>query len=331
VRAAGSPIVDWHDEMEEADVIIVGGGPAGSTCAWKLRESGIDALILDKQQFPRTKLCAGWLTPKVVHDLKIDRHSYPYSMTKFNKLHIHLYGRRIPIKTTQYAIRRKEFDDWLIRRSHIPLIHHSVKHILKENGHYIIDQAFRCRTLVGAGGTNCPVYHTFFKNDAPRPAKKAIISLETEFPYDIADHNCYLWFYENKLPGYSWYVPKDEVLNIGIGGKLSVLKSRNETIRQHWDYFLEKLQKLSLISHVDPQPRGYLYYLRNKQIKAQKGNVYLIGDAAGLATSDMGEGIGPAVESGLRAAAAISSGKKMSFKSIRKYSFFQIVFSKRTS
>jgi len=57
-------------------------------------------------------------------------------------------------------------------------------------------------------------------------------------------------------------------------------------------------------------------------------NLYIIGDAAGLATIDMGEGIGPAVESGLRAAYAIATGKKFSLKSIPKYSLFQIILGK---
>ena len=314
--------------MIESDVIIVGGGPAGSTCTWKLKQLGINATILDKQQFPRTKLCAGWLTPKVIKDLKIDISSYPYSFTSYKKLNVHIHGHRISLKTTQYAIKRDEFDAWLLHRLNIPLLHHNVKEIQKENDYFIIDQEFRCRILVGAGGTNCPVYHTFFKNDSSRPKEKSIITLESEFPYDIHDHNCYLWFYDNKLPGYSWYVPKNNTLNIGLGGKLSVLKSRRETIKEHWDYFLDKLEKLSLIENVNIQPKGYQYYLRQKNINAQKGNVFIIGDAAGLATLDMGEGIGPAVESGIRAAYAIATGGKLSLKSIRRYSLFQIIFSK---
>jgi flavin-dependent dehydrogenase len=55
-----------------ADVIIVGGGPAGSTCAWKLLKQGVDCLLLDKQVFPRTKPCGGWLMPEVLEDLEID-------------------------------------------------------------------------------------------------------------------------------------------------------------------------------------------------------------------------------------------------------------------
>ncbi|MGH8194247.1 MAG: FAD-dependent oxidoreductase, partial [Woeseiaceae bacterium] len=40
--------------MQYADAIIVGGGPAGSTCAWKLREAGLDVIVLDRAEFPRT-------------------------------------------------------------------------------------------------------------------------------------------------------------------------------------------------------------------------------------------------------------------------------------
>ena len=51
---------------ESCDVLIVGGGPAGSSCARQLRRAGLDVLILDKSEFPRDKVCAGWITPQVV-------------------------------------------------------------------------------------------------------------------------------------------------------------------------------------------------------------------------------------------------------------------------
>lgn len=52
--------------MITAETIIVGGGPAGSSCAWRLRQLGGDCIVLDRQSFPRVKLCAGWITPAVV-------------------------------------------------------------------------------------------------------------------------------------------------------------------------------------------------------------------------------------------------------------------------
>ena len=58
--------------MKTTEVLIVGGGPAGSSCAKRLREHGVDCLLLDRHDFPRTKLCAGWITPEVISDLKLE-------------------------------------------------------------------------------------------------------------------------------------------------------------------------------------------------------------------------------------------------------------------
>ena len=58
--------------MEYHDVIIVGGGPAGSSAARQLVDGGYDCLVLDREQFPREKLCAGWITPEVVGPFKGD-------------------------------------------------------------------------------------------------------------------------------------------------------------------------------------------------------------------------------------------------------------------
>jgi len=58
--------------MKNVDVIIVGGGPAGAACAWKLAQHQVDFLVLDKAIFPRVKPCAGWITPLVLRDLEIN-------------------------------------------------------------------------------------------------------------------------------------------------------------------------------------------------------------------------------------------------------------------
>ena len=58
--------------METCDVLVVGGGPAGSTCAWKLRQAGADVTVIDRATFPRDKVCAGWITPPVINALGLD-------------------------------------------------------------------------------------------------------------------------------------------------------------------------------------------------------------------------------------------------------------------
>jgi flavin-dependent dehydrogenase len=60
--------------------------------------------------------------------------------------------------------------------------------------------------------------------------------------------------------------------------------------------------------------------LRGNQDQYKRGNIFLIGDSIGLATLDMGEGIGPAVQSGLNAAESILGGKEYSNSDINKCS-----------
>ena len=316
--------------MTECEVLIVGGGPAGSTAAWKLVSAGYDVIILDKSIFPRTKLCAGWITPKVIQDLQISIEEYPYTIQKFDRLNYYFFQKlKLPIPTTQYSIRRYEFDDWLLKRSSAKFYHHKVTNIYKQGEDFIIDDKYRTKYLIGAGGTHCPIYQNFFSKISPRDETDRIITLEQEFPYKVRDSKCHLWMVENKLTGYSWYVPKGEkYINVGIGGTLSGLRSKNSSIKYHWNLLTEKFKNTGLIENFEYNPRGYNYYLRNKNPITQIKNLYLIGDAVGLATIDMGEGIGPAVQSGILVAEAIINRKDYSVKSISRFSFPSILFRK---
>jgi flavin-dependent dehydrogenase len=308
--------------MITSKVIIIGGGPAGSTCGWKLKKQGVDCLNLDKQKFPRTKLCAGWITPQVIKDLEIDVDAYPHSLVKFDQFHVHIKNKYLKVKVNQYGIRRYEFDNWLLKRSGVSVHTHEVKNITRDGDSYVIDNQFRCKYLIGAGGTHCPVYRTFFKQVSPRARDLLIVTLEQEFAYDYHDQNCHLWFVQNNLPGYSWYVPKGNgYLNVGIGGFAEKLKANHDNIKNHWQFFVQELERLSLVKDDDLKPGGYVYYIRNGLKTVQLENAFLVGDAAGLATRDMGEGIGPAVQSGILAARSIIEGKSFSLTAVKKNSF----------
>ncbi|MFL6115008.1 MAG: FAD-dependent oxidoreductase [Catenulispora sp.] len=74
--------------MREVETIIVGGGPAGSSCARELVRNGRDCLVLERKAMPRVKLCAGWVTPKVLDDLGLRPGDYPHGMLRLGALKV---------------------------------------------------------------------------------------------------------------------------------------------------------------------------------------------------------------------------------------------------
>lgn len=294
--------------MRHVSVIVVGGGPAGAAAATRLTSGGAEVLLLDRESFPRPKLCAGWITPKVISDLQFDIKAYPHSFLTFSRLAFSMYGLRFKVPSVQHSIRRIEFDAWLIERCGAEVVQHAVRRVRRDGDDFIVDETYRCRYLIGAGGTRCPVRRELFHTIRPRSDALQTVTLELEFAHDWTDPDCHLWFFAHGLPGYSWYVPKQRGwLNIGVGGMAGLLKRRGTTIREHWDHLVHQLGRQFGI-RPPHAPTGYSYYLRDTTADARIGNAFLSGDAAGLATRDLAEGIGPAIESGQRAADAILHG-----------------------
>ncbi|MEJ2131670.1 MAG: NAD(P)/FAD-dependent oxidoreductase [Gammaproteobacteria bacterium] len=310
--------------MEQHDVIVVGGGPAGSSCAWRLVRHGVDVLVLDKEAFPRTKLCAGWITPDVVRDLELDPATYPHRFLTFGALRFHVGRFGFSLPSPQHSIRRFEFDAWLLKRSGAPVERHRVRDIRRDGDGFVIDERYRCRRLVGAGGTGCPVYRSLFRDGDGRAAELQVATLEQEFRFDYEEQACHLWFFSRGLPGYSWYVPKaDGYLNVGIGATSAGLSERGKSIQDFWREFIGTLDARGYVRNHDFKAKGHSYFLRRVPRQAQRvqlDNAFIIGDSAGLASRDMGEGIGPAVTSGLRVADAIARSKPYEIRSIPRYS-----------
>ena len=149
---------------EVCDILIVGGGPAGSSCAWGLRDSGLDVLILDKVTFPRDKVCAGWITPAVADLLELDLSDYQQDnilqpITRFRTGIIG--GTAIQTEYSQivsYGVRRCEFDDYLLKRCEARYrLGEALKSIERTQKEWVINGTLRAKVVVGAGGHFCPV------------------------------------------------------------------------------------------------------------------------------------------------------------------------------
>jgi len=138
--------------MDTCDVLIVGGGPAGSSCAWQLRRAGFDVMVIDAAAFPRDKVCAGWLTPQVVAELQIDTEAYRHGRTfqPITGFRVGLIGRAEHVDTDYghpvgFAIRRCEFDHYLLQRSGARLkLRMPVTRLRSAGGQWIVNDARRC-------------------------------------------------------------------------------------------------------------------------------------------------------------------------------------------
>ena len=210
-----------------------------------------------------------------------------------------------------------------MNRADVPVFEHTVKSIVHEGDRYIVDGEFSGKYLVGAGGTYCPVYRTLFKPENPKARDALIVAQEDEFSYEFKDPDCWIWYLENDLPGYAWYVPKaNGYVNLGVGGLAEEINAKGDSLKRHWNLLVEKADQLGLVRNHDYKPSAHSYFLRQDLTEIRKGNAFLVGDAAGLATSDLGEGIGAGMRSGMLAADAIAHGGDYSIDAIPRYSMW---------
>jgi geranylgeranyl reductase family protein len=300
--------------MRRCDVLIVGGGPAGSTCAWRLRQAGCDVVVWDRKAFPRDKICAGWITPQVVAALDFDPRDYAAAGHVFQPVtgfRVSRLGDREAYvrydRPVSFAIRRCEFDTYLLRRSGAELyLGRPVDHLERTGGEWTLNGVVRAPILVGAGGHFCPVAQRLGARLGH--GEPIVAAQEVEFAMTAAQaESCPVeaavpeLFFTRDLQGYGWIVRKGDYLNVGLGRLGSV------GIGEHAGDFVRQLQEWGRIPAALPAKlRGHPYLLYDQAPRPLAGDgALLIGDAAGLAYPRSGEGIRPAVESGLLAADTI--------------------------
>jgi geranylgeranyl reductase family protein len=298
---------------ERCDVLVVGGGPAGSSCAWKLVQAGLDVLVLDKQVFPRDKVCAGWVTPPVMDALQLDLEDYrrvrvlqPISGFRSGLIDgspvVTGYGR-----TVSYGIRRCEFDHYLLQHSQARVAPgEPIESIERIGDRWLINRRIETPLLIGAGGHFCPVARHL---GADLGSTECVVAAK-EIEFEMTAQQRYtcraeadrpeLYFCRDLL-GYGWVFRKGNYLNIGLG------REDNHKLAEQVDDFLAFLKREQRIPDGIPgRFKGHAYLLQGHgERKRIEDGVLLVGDAAGLASPQSGEGIRPAVESGLLAAAVI--------------------------
>jgi flavin-dependent dehydrogenase len=307
------------------DVLIAGGGPAGSACAWKLRQAGLDVVVVDGATFPRDKVCAGWITPQVIDDLDIDTGEYRRGRTfqPITGFRTGIIGRSRDLETTytravSFGIRRCEFDHFLLQRSGARLcLGTRITGVRREGSHWIVNERFRTPVLVGAGGHFCPVARTL---NGTSDDASLVVAQEAEFEipteeaasFTTAPETPELYFSPD-LKGYGWCFRKEAYLNVGFGrlesGQLARRSLGGGGLPRASAEFVDFLKAAGKIpASARWRWHGHAYLLSTPpRRRIIDDGVILVGDAAGLAYPQSGEGIRPAIESGLIAAATIAA------------------------
>jgi geranylgeranyl reductase family protein len=289
------------------DAIVVGAGPAGSTCAYRLASTGASVLLLDRARFPRDKPCGGGVTGRAARLLPFSIGPVVEDTVTSVKMRLRYgpWSERGKGDPLVLMTQRLRLDAFLIERAAAAgaELREGVKVIAADAGPDGVTvttggHVLSARTLVGADGVNgvCAKALGLGGNQALG------VALEGNVPYKrLGDgYRGHAVLELGLVPGgYGWVFPKGDHANIGIGG----WEKEGPRLRA-------SLGELCAAHGVDVEElegvRGYRLPLRSPSSTLARGRAAVIGDAAGLVDPVSGDGIFEAFLSGKLAAEAVT-------------------------
>lgn len=302
--------------MELFDVIVVGAGPAGAVAARSLAAQGLSVLVMERHSFPRTKPCAGWVSPLVFDLTGVTPEQYATHATLVSFSSLIIWdgkdiGREVAFDRVKgYGVIRSEFDAFLASLMKNARLLEGARaiDIDRHGSSVVINGRYRAPFVIGAGGHLCPVARKFGQIRPDERYITAVVS-ETRLGREVINSltlhpDIPQIIFNDDFSGYGWYFPKGDYLNIGVG---TTSAGRLGTYR---DALIVRLRKRGMLPDHKRYPLngffGHAYKLmRLSPRRLCSDGILLAGDAAGVAYNMSGEGIGPAIFSGLCAAEVV--------------------------
>jgi geranylgeranyl reductase family protein len=316
--------------MQTADVVVVGGGPAGAAAAITLLRQGREVVVVDKATFPRDKICGDGLTAgalRLLEDLGLEPSSVPSWLAVDDVVVRSPSGHEVtfplPRGAGTYAVvaRRAELDAALLdlARSAGAKVHdgHACTAAQELDDRVVVDVegigSIAARYAIAADGMWSPMrkhlglatpgyrgeWHAFrqyFHHVGPR-----------------AGRELFVWFEPDLLPGYAWSFPlPGGVANVGFGiqrdgGKVA----RVQDMGPLWPQLLAR-PHIAEVLGPDAAPesphRAWPIPARVDDVALTARRTLFVGDAAAATDPMTGEGIGQALLTGVLAADAIGAG-----------------------
>ncbi|CAN5276500.1 hypothetical protein BH18ACT4_BH18ACT4_03000 [soil metagenome] len=303
------------------DVLVVGGGPAGASCAWWLARAGHDVVVVERKQYPREKTCGDGLPPRAVHQLDemglgprlAAYHRYDGLRAVAHGITLELRWPEHPVFPSHgYVVRRRDLDQMVADHAaragatvrpgveaKRPLVRDGLVRGAvvadKETG---ATEELEARYVVVADGANSRFGRalgasrnkSFPQGMAIRGYYESPLHDDPwiESALDVRDRN------GNSLPGYGWIFPVgDGTINVGIG-LLSTFRDYKSVNTSHlMDEFAATAPEywgISPGSSCGPPTGGRLPM--GGSVSPTVGPTWLVvGDAAGTVNPFNGEGI----------------------------------------
>jgi geranylgeranyl reductase family protein len=301
------------------DVIISGAGPSGSLLGYLLSGKGINTLIIEKQTFPRYKICAGGLQHRSI-DL------FPFNIGKVLQKSLHgicfsFRGRDVFMKKYDlpiiHTVDRREFDSFLAEKAKengctLNFDETVTGYELEEGGIRINTDksSYRGKILAGADGIRGIVHRKL--TSGSKILK--ILGYETEKRADGTESKKYddvfgLDFGGTKK-GYVWAFPKKDLISYGIGGPFSTAAAMKEYFKVYMNG-----KKEDCMAELKAQSIP----VRTENTPICSYRILAVGDAACLGDGFSGEGIYNALGSSRIAAESIEHALKSSIYNFEDY------------
>lgn len=314
------------------DVVVVGGGPAGAAAARRCAALGLGTLILEKERLPRNKVCSGWVMGVGFQLISAEYGEIPEEVLAPSP-RLQGYICHVPeggVETIEAQARvswRRNLDHWLVRKAQeqgaelweearlTELVEGSPCTIrLSREG---VAQEIQARFVIGADGANSHVRKALFP-DLEIPLSQAYqeyFEVETSLERGYG----HLYVGTEIAPFYGAVHRKDNLIVFETGARMGHVKEAGRWVREA----MAREYKVDLSSEPagkDACVEAVLYsQLFKGTFQPARGNVLIIGDAAGLMMPVTGEGIGCCMLSGLAAAMAVKAALKKNLSADELY------------
>jgi menaquinone-9 beta-reductase len=313
----------------ESDVIVVGGGPAGSTLAWDLARQGVRVTVLERARFPREKVCGDYVEPRGLRVLErmgcldaleaggplpiSDTATYVDWECRYSG-EIPFYGLGGGLPPHGYIIPRDELDDAMLAAAAEAgaTVHQETSVTSVDAGPAGVEVEarrgtktvrYRAKLVAGADGVNSVVGRSAgLTVDDPRTtvvAQRAYASVDGDVGEAV------FFFDEDFFPGYGWVFPlAGGRANLGVGMLAETRHRLGVHVPELFDRFVNRLRdvhpRCGRLELCSPPIGGIVKTYGVVGPNHFDGGV-LVGDAGSFVDPITGEGITPAMESALLA------------------------------